>query len=398
VVLLPAALVPTACKKDEITSEPKARRPAPSASAVASASPRPSASTVLGGLPTPPASVTPPTADHERKYRDLLGRARKLQKNGDLAGAEQAYIAATGSGQDVYYRAIAELSYFELQQRSQPIAEIEAQFLVASASDEPDVRGPAWFNLATLYRDTGHDEAERAALARSLAANPTAAAKSRLGQRSTCVAEISSRIPPTEAFIQTGWREVCSGLALCPDAPASEEEARKLACLECSGSAAEPDQSHGCPGAPPWRSSYGYQHFRQWTAFIAPAGPGQFFVVSQSVGGWPAVCSPYTDYSVDLAGDTIHMTEKVTGSSVARGRDTPQADPENGLCWEAPETRTHTFYDVKSAKVLASVRVVDDFPVEVTLDAAARKVRLSGGGCDGSVPLDGSNRWVGAPR
>lgn len=401
VVLSLAALASSACKKDEISSEPKVRRTAPSATASASppsASPPPSASAKPGGLPTPQEPVTPPTNDHERKYRDLLGRARRLQKSGDIEGAEQAFIAATGSGQDVYYRAIAELSYFELQQRSQPTTSIEAQFLVASASPEPDVRGQVWFNLATLYRDIGQNEAERAALARSLALNPTAAAQSRLGQRSACVAEISSRIPPTEATIQTGWAGVCGSLALCPDAPTSEAEARKLACLECSGSAAEPDQSHGCAGAPPWRSSYGYQHFRQWTAFIAPAGPGQFFVVVQNVGGWPAVCSSYSDYSVELAGDTIHMTEQFTASSIARGRDTPQADPENGLCWEAPETRTHTFYDVKSAKVLASVQVVDALPVKVTLDAAARKVRLSGGGCDGSVPLDGSNRWVGASR
>jgi len=393
-----AALASSACKKDEISSEPPAQRTTPSASATVSASPPPSASATPGGLPTPAAPATPPTSDHERKYRELLGRARRLQKSGDLEGAEQAFIAATGSGQDIYYRAIAELSFFELQQHSQASANIEEQFLVASASPEPELRGQVWFNLGTLYRDTGQPEAERAALARSLAANPTAAAKSKLGQRSACVAEISSRMPITEAMLQTGWTGVCRGLGLCTDADVSEDEARKLACLESSGSAAEPDQSHGCTGDPPWRSSYGYQHFRMTTAFIAPAGPGQFFVVVQSVGGWPAVCSPYSDYSVKLADGTIHMTQEFTDSNIARGRDTPQADPENGLCWETPETRTHTFYDVKSGKVLASLQTVDDLPVEVTLDAAARKVRLSGGGCDGSVPLDGSNRWLSTPR
>lgn len=398
VAMMLAAIAFSACRNDEAAPEPAARLAPRVASAGASASASAPAPSRAPG--STPATVAYPNtdADHERKYRELLGRARRLQKAGDLAGAEQAFIAATGSGQDVYHRAVAELSFLDLDLGKRPRAEIEAQFLVASASPESDVRGQAWFNLARLYREAGEPEAERAALARSLAESPTAAAKSRLGQRSTCVAEVGPRTPRAKPVIVTGWVGVCRELQLCNDAPVSEEEARKLACLECSGSAAEPDESHGCSDSPPWRSSFRYQHYGMDLAFIAPTTRGQFFVIASRVGGWPAICGSLFDYSADLAGDTMHIREQLTASDVARGRDAPQADAVNGLCWDAPETRSHTFYDTKTAKLLATLQLVEGLPVEVTLDAAARRVRLAGGGCDGSLPLDGSNRWLSAPQ
>ena len=57
------------------------------------------------------------------------------------------------------------------------------------------------------------------------------------------------------------------------------------------------------------------------------------------------------------------------------------------------ETTTATF-DLKTAKLLAQVSVAHGHPVEVRLDDAARRLVLSGGGCDGYLPLDGSTRFI----
>jgi len=88
----------------------------------------------------------------------------------------------------------------------------------------------------------------------------------------------------------------------------------------------------------------------------AQYGPGQFFVIASRVGGWPAICGSRFDYSADRAGDVMHVTDRLTASDVARGRDTPQADCVNGLCCDSPETRSHTFYDVKTGKLLATLQ------------------------------------------
>jgi hypothetical protein len=80
--------------------------------------------------------------------------------------------------------------------------------------------------------------------------------------------------------VVSGWAGVCRHLSLCSDAAISEAEARKKACVECSGSAVEPAASHGCESESPWRFTYQYLHYAYDKASIAPAGAGRFFVSS----------------------------------------------------------------------------------------------------------------------
>jgi tetratricopeptide (TPR) repeat protein len=389
------------CKRNdgEVSPNGKAAKPAQSA---LSPSSQPSARTSLPG-PSASASahgskVEAPSdqeaAELERKYRAPLARARKLQGEGKFADAEQAFIEASGKGQDIYYRAIAELGYLELTHESAASDTTEFTLLVATNSAESDVQAQAWFNLATLYRNLKKPEAERAALSRSLASRPGAAAKAKLGQRSACVAELGPRKISSAPLIVKGWVGVCAQFDLCKDAPsASESEARKLACLKSPG-VVGPEESHGCAGTPPWESTYRYLSYSMEKAFIAPAGKGTFFVAETRVGGWPSICGGDSDFSAELVGDTVYVTETQTYSDVGRGHAMPQSDPENGVCWDAHRTQAYAVYDVKTAKLLAALSIVGGLPVDATVDTARRRLRLARGGCDGFMPLDGSQRFV----
>ncbi|HEX2736323.1 MAG TPA: hypothetical protein VHM70_32195 [Polyangiaceae bacterium] len=317
------------------------------------------------------------------KYAKALAHARKLQSQGD-PGAEAAFVAAAGKGQDMYFRAIAELGFSHL-----PAEAAEHELLVATTGPDAEVEGQAWFNLASYYQSNGQPEAERAALARSIAANPTPAAKRKLGQRSACLAEFGARNVTLSPAQVEGWVGVCETLGLCSGVT-DETEARNAACLTGSGSASDPDTSHGCKGPAPWMSTYGHEWFTDNAAIIAPSTPGHFWVAQLRTGGWPAKCSGFVDLEVELLGKVLHVTEKSAPSQTAPDRDIPLNDPENGLCWDEPELSTHEFYDPKSNQLLAAFTLVGDDSIELEPDAGGHRVRLHGSGCDGSLMLDGS--------
>lgn len=52
-------------------------------------------------------------------------------------------------------------------------------------------------------------------------------------------------------------------------------------------------------------------------AYITPTTQGQVFVITSRVGGWPAICGSLFDYTADLSGDILHVTEQLTASDVA---------------------------------------------------------------------------------
>jgi hypothetical protein len=323
-----------------------------------------------------------------KKYRAELSRARKLQADLKLEDAAEAFVRAAGTGQDMYYRAIAELGYFDMTQGNASREGAAFELLVATESPESEVRGQAWFNLATLYRDLGQPEAWRAALARSLSARDNAKVRAQLGKRSACTVELGSREAPVQPELVTGWTGVCEYLGLCEGQP-SPAEARKNACVTAT-SAAEPPDSHGCSGDPPWLSTFNYQWYAMDQSFIVPAGGDRFLVTKTRIGGWPAPCHPQNDFLVEVEGDYVRLTQRYTELQPARGHDTPQIDPENGLCWTAPEVVSIAVHSLRGGKPLAAFSTVGAFSVEARLDAAGQRLVLSGGSCDGFVRLDGS--------
>jgi hypothetical protein len=380
-----------ACRSKPVPPAPSSR---PSASASATTSALPSDAPSTAPSLAPPASRQSGDAALEleqrlaKKYRAELSRARKLQADLKLEEAAEAFVRATGTGQDMYYRAIAELAYFDMTQGKSPREEAEFELLVATQSPEYEVRGQAWFNLATLYRDHGRPEASRAALARSLSARDNAKVRSQLGTRSACTAELGPREAAVQPEFVTGWTGVCEYLGLCEGQP-SPAEARKNSCVSAT-TAAEPPDSHGCNDDPPWLSTFNYQWYAMDQAFIAPAGTNRFLVTKTRVGGWPAPCHPLNDFVMEVEGGYVRLTQRFTALQPARGHDTPQIDPENGLCWTAPEVVSVAVHSLRSGKLLAAFSTVGDLSIEAKLDAAGQRLVLSGGSCDGFVRLDGS--------
>ena len=71
-------------------------------------------------------------------------------------------------------------------------------------------------------------------------------------------------------------------------------------------------------------------------------------------------------------------------------------DPANGACLESPGPDVTAVYAADTAKLLGAVRVPSDFGVTVKVDEAAKRLVLSGGGCEGYVALNGSMRFTAA--
>ncbi|HET9955741.1 MAG TPA: hypothetical protein VFQ61_14605 [Polyangiaceae bacterium] len=327
----------------------------------------------------------------DRKYAAALGRARRLQQEGKVEEARKAFITAAGEGEDVYHRAIGELAFLEFKHAMGSDQEVEDTLWVAAASEDPVVAGQAFFNLAALYARQGKAEPERAALARSLARNPSVAAEKKLGRRSRCAVEVGSG-PDADAKVVTGWAGVCQALDRC-DAkqPLDEAHARARSCVTTTARAGEPEEVHGCTEEPPWDSTYNYSLYRYWHGIIQPLPSHQYWVYRAGEGGWSSVCSGDQRSTASLVQGVLWLHYTSTSSQVGRDRMAPQA---GGVCWDAPEDNTHTFYSKTTGKKLATIRVLSQDEVQVEVSPDGRSVRLGGAHCSGRVPLDGSNRLL----
>jgi hypothetical protein len=324
-----------------------------------------------------------------------LARARKLQQEGQHEQAKAAFIEATGHGDTVNLRPLAEYAYALLLESDQATFDlIEIMLLTSTGESDPTLTAQSWFNLALLYSKRGVREAERAALARSLVYREQPSVRAKLAQRSTCLAEMGSRHVNAVVSIATGWKGVCTSLGLCePGTSLSTAQARARACVISSGSASLPDESHGCEGEGPWISTFGYSMYRGSGAWIAPLVGDRFAIVRYGFGSWPAVCEGSTEVGFERLGDYAVLTQQIQILSRAPGRPLPQSGEPDAVCLEPPRLVSTAVFSLSSTKLLAAVTMVAGQPMTVELDPDAARLRLSGGDCDGYLPLDGSMQW-----
>ncbi|MDF3064658.1 MAG: hypothetical protein K0R38_259 [Polyangiaceae bacterium] len=389
VVVIAALFAMSACRS---------RSSAPSAKPEASRSPSPapSASVTFAAPLAPPelGSARPPAPSLDTASRAALARARKLQADGQVEQAKAEFLRASGAGQTVHLQPLVELGYLQLTHLGESDEEAERLLLAGTASDDAALEAQAWFNLATLFERRSDSEAERAALARSLARRENKTVRAKLGARSACVGEVGKRRASSTPTNVSGWPGVCVQLQRCESSDISSAEARRSACLESSYSAADPDKSHGCPGAGPWTSTFEYSWFSYNRGWIAPTGTSRFFVDLARVGAWPATCRGAVTPEWKQDGAFAVVTLEDDELMQLPGRPIPQAEPENGVCISGAGTTTVAVYEAESAALLAAVSFSARQRVEVRFDATQRRLALSGGGCDGYVPADGSFRFL----
>jgi hypothetical protein len=364
-------------------SAPKAAAtPAPSSSG--SAAPRTAAS---------PVPRRPPAAPLDAGSKAALARARKLQAESNFDEAKAEFLKAWGGTGVMNLQPLVELGYMELQSGPRSQDEATALLRAGTASGDPIIEAQAWYNLSLAYARSGEHEAERAALARSLTRRDNQTVKAKLKGRSLCVVEVLQE-PAVQQTVKvvSGWQGVCERVGRCDGTATTAAEARQQSCVTAAG--AEQEDKHGCEGAGPWDSSWGYSWFTFQASWVAPLAHDRFFVAQGRGGGWPARCqatfwptwsqaAPYTVAFIDES-----QLEPFPDRAV------PLEDPENGACLESPGPDVTAVYAADTAKLLAAVRVPYDFGVTVRVDESAKRLTLSGGGCDGYVPLNGSMRFA----
>lgn len=344
--------------------------------------------------PAAPAQAPKPAADNatapnalEAKSLAALARARRLGKEGKFEQAQAAYVEATGQGHEVNLRALVELGYSMLSSDAGTLTGIELALLAGTASDDAEIEAQAWFNLALLYNKQDEPEAERAALARSLARREHKGVRAKLKGRSSCVAEFGARRVEVTPETAVGWPGVCVSLGLCAKNEAVNAAlGRQRSCVTSSMTAQGSDTIHGCTGAGPWDSSFGYSMYSMNTAWIAPVDREKFFVALNREGSWETICRGSSHMSWESVGRYAKLTLEHNSMSSAPGRPIPQSEAENAACIEEPATTTTAVFDIESAKLRSAVTVVKSHPVGVALDTANGRLMLSGGSCEGIVP------------
>lgn len=339
-----------------------------------------------------PAAVRVPPEPLSAECKAALARARKLQVDGDYEQAKAEFVRAAGAGDSPNLQPLVELGYMDLTKSG--AADEAALFLRAGTrAGDPVLEGQAWYNLSLFYAQSTDVEAERAALARSLAVRDNTTVKAKLGARSRCVAEIGPRngAPLLTPAVVAGWNAVAEHVGRGSDG--SPAEARAAACVECSCNASDPDTSHGCPGAGPWDIGYGYQWYTYNKGFIAQLPQNRFFVSFGRVGTFYQTCSSAPEPSWKQQGAYAIATLEDDEVTPFPGRPVPQEGGE-GACLRGPGSTTTAVFALGTAELRGTVTVVAGHPVDVRVDEAAKRIVLSGGGCDGFVALDGKNRLV----
>jgi MYXO-CTERM domain-containing protein len=402
--------------------QPGAETAATSAAAAPSTAAAPSASSVADSgassadAALPHASPESAAAAAAARAREAaVARARHKLSQGQEDQAISEFELAIDQEDPPDPAALGELTFVELKAgKLSAEAAVEQLRVALAAGPTRQVEAQLWFNLGLAYERLGpagapsaqHLEWARAAWVRSAAARSTPAVEKRLAGKSRCEVVIEPSLGGWSApKVVKGWVGVCRKLSLCSDAGISEAEARARACVECSMSAAEPDRSHGCETEPPWESSYQYMHFSHTKAFIAPAGAGRFFVTAVGEGAWPAVCRGTSEARWELHGNLVVESVDATPMTDSRTRPTPQADAERGRCWQPLGERLVWVYELSSARALAGIRMwpgvgeaMDRVNVDYSISEDGKRLELTGGGCDGFVPLDGSAKWVASSK
>lgn len=353
-----------------------------------------------------PAASAPPKQDAAPSPPSIspkLSYARRLQAEGKLEEAEKAFLAAIGPANAPDLRAVVEHAYLSLKQNAAPqISDYEDEFLAGTAG-ERQLAAESWYNLALLYAGAKQSEAERAALARSLELREHKTVRAKLKGRSSCLAEIGDRLTPATPEVVSGWAGVCVSLGLCrKEEDVSSAEARKRSCVTSSGSASEPDEVHGCEGEGPWDSTFLYQMYSRSVAWIAPLGKNRYFVSTGREGSWQSTCRGTNSAAWEKTAQGRYAQLKFTlePMDAVPGHNVPQGEDENGGCLEPPATEGYAVYALNTGKLLAQLAfpASDAETIKIELDEAGHQLKLEGGNCDGTIPLDGSMRLIQPPK
>jgi len=337
----------------------------------------------------------PPAAPLDAASQAALARARKLQADGSFGEAKTEFLKAWGGTGVMNLQPLVELGYMELQHGPGDADEATAFLRAGTASGDPVIEAQAWYNLSLAYALTADTEAERAALARSLARRDNKTVKNKLKGRSLCVAEVLQREDVQQSVaLVIGWQAVCENVGRCDGSVTNAAEARDQTCVTAAG--ADHEDKHGCQDPGPWESTWNYSWFSSQASWVAPLSHNRFFVAQGRAGGWPARCQASFWPTWSTAGPYAVAFIDESQLEPFPDRAGPLEDPENGACLESPGPDVTAVYAADTAKLLAAVRVPADFGVTVKVDEARKRLTLSGGDCEGYVPLNGSMRFMAA--
>ncbi len=362
-----------------------------------------------------PGTTRPLTAEE----RDALTRYATAMTRGRNASAKKSYDAARAAfSEALVARAGDALALVERGEAARlagdlgsALADLDA---AAARADDDALRARALLALGRAHEARLETELARLAFARAAVLAPAqASADKMITERlaaSRCPALVEVRTlegggSHGEAFLAKDFREVYAKLYALPPgelAPRTEADAKRLVCRTASADGADPVDTHPCDGPPPWRVSTVHDTYRDTTAILMPAdGSSLVVVLLGGVGG--AGCTgeaPFDESSVDtrLEKLTLVVTERHQRFAWRRSAKDPAAPPsanETVSCVEGLRAERTTFYDAVAHRIVA----VEPFAPEVTVAKEGRVVRVTGAGCDESVPLASvpSQKFVGRP-
>lgn len=183
---------------------------------------------------------------------------------------------------------------------------------------------------------------------------------------------------------------MCKFVAECTtDEELTEATAQRRTCALVDDGGEAPE----CSGEGPWKLAHPLVNFGRHEAWVSPLGNERFFVDSGGSMSQYNTCTG--DYSTawTRSGNYVIATYTARPLWSVPGRPPPASGEPNAMCGASHEYTDTSIYEHATAKLVATVTALDKYPVTVEVDEKQRRVNLSGSGCDGFIPLDGSLQW-----
>lgn len=382
-VLFCGAVAFVACRRESAPAPPPAPPASPSAEVEARLA-APSASAAAEEAPDAARTLTKAERRDFERFRDAVADGRKATREKRWADAEAAFTKALRA-RPADARTRAERGYARLLGDELDEAAQDFERALAGGVDAK-LGGQVFYNVGLLREKRKQPESARAAFAISNALAPSAAAKAKLGAKSSCTADVDE-LPIFGEDLRAVNDFDALAKAIGPEKQLGSPKAS--VCVRTHTATGDPTDVDVCSGEPPWVLNHHHLHFTENVFFVVPKKPAPGLLYYEArVGSWPAHCTNMPSPTATLAGDFLRVTSTFDGTLAALDEEHESDDEWQLPCTDVLGYTEETFYETKSGKRVLRIYMLPTAGIpapKVTTDG--RTVTLTGAGCDRTLTL-----------
>lgn len=317
------------------------------------------------------------------RFRSSVAEGRRATRDKRWLEAETAFTRALAV-RPTDARTRAERGYARLLADELNEAREDFERALAGGVDAK-LGGQVYFNIGLLREKRKQPDSARAAFAMSNALAPSAAAKGKLGGRSSCTADIDEHPAEGEEL-----HAVADFDALAKEiAPQRDLGSPKASvCVRTHTATGEPEVRDVCSGDPPWFLSHHRQWFTENFYFAVPKKPGPGLLYYETrVGSWPAHCTNLPGATAVMAGEFLHVTRTFDGTMAALDEEHESEDAFMMPCADVLGYAEEILYETRTGNRVFRMYMPNGVPAPKLTVGEGGKASIRGAGCDRTVSL-----------